>query len=315
MSGPTSRVSIIIPVYNSEKTVGEALDSVAAQTYTDYEVIVVNDGSTDQSESAIKKYMSPPLNVTYVEQVNNGPAAARNAGLRLAKGEFVAFLDADDLWDKDKLATAIEAMDANPDAKLVFTDMRHVVNGRTVYASYLHERPYPSLPNGKIYDNLLWGNFIFTPTVLVRRDVLREVGGFDENLQIAEDYDLWLRIARRYPIHYIDRPLVTRRRIGGNITDDKQTYIKSCIRLREKLLEVHKEEPGRCRIIEGQLKRDRYNLGYVLFDAMNFKESRKFFFQTLVYPDYFLNALFYIIVTLLPAGIIKFLRQVKRGGE
>ena len=305
------RVSVIIPVYNSEKTIGEALDSVAAQMYTDYEVIVVNDGSSDQSESIIKKYMRPPLDVTYVEQANKGPAAARNAGLRLAKGEFVVFLDADDLWDKDKLATAVQAMDANPEAKLVFTDMRHMVNDLLVHSSYLHERGYRHLSIGLIYDNLLKENFIFTPTVTLRRGVLKDVGYFDENLPITEDYDLWLRIARLYPVYFIDRPLVTRRRTGGNITEDKQVYIESCIRLREKLLEIHKEEPGRRRLIEGHLKRDRYNLGYALFDAMKFKESRKVFFQTLSDRNYFLKSLFYIIVSFLPVSVIQSLRRIR----
>ncbi len=305
------RVSVVIPVYNSEKTVGEALDSVAAQTCADYEIIVVNDGSIDESEAIIKGYMRPPLDITYVEQVNKGAAAARNAGLRLAKGEFVAFLDADDLWDKDKLATAVQAMDIHQDAKLVFTDMRHVVNGSLVHSSYLHERGYRSLSDGMIYDNLLRENFIFTPTVMLRRGILNEIGHFDEQLPIAEDYDLWLRITRRYPVHYIDRPLVTRRRVGSNITEDRQVYIESCIRLREKLLAVHKEEPVRYRLIAGQLKYDRYNLGYALFDAADFKESRKVFLQTLFAPDYFLKSLFYIVVSFLPVSIIQSLRGIR----
>lgn len=308
MSGAMSRISVVIPVYNADKTVGEALESVAAQTCADYEIIVVNDGSTDQSEGLIKKYMRPPLNITYVEQMNKGAAAARNAGLRLAKGEFVAFLDADDLWDKDRLAAAIQTMDANPQTGLVFSDMRHMVNGALVHASYLHERGYRHLSSGLIYDNLLKENFIFTPTVTLRRDVLKEVGYFDEALPIAEDYDLWLRIARQFEALFIDRPLATRRRIGGNITEDRQAYVQSCIHLRKKLLDVHKEEPGRRRLIEGQLKRDRYNLGYALFDAANFKESRKAFFQTFFSPGYFLKSLFYIIISFLPVSAIQSLR-------
>ncbi len=310
-----SRVSVIIPVYNSAKTVGEALDSVAAQTYTDYEIIVVNDGSSDQSENVIKKYMRPPLDVTYVEQVNKGPGAARNTGLRLAKGEFVAFLDADDLWDKDKLATAVQAMDAHPEVKLVFTDMRHVVNNSLAHSSYLHERGYRHIASGHIYDNLLKGNFIFTPTVVLRRDALDETGQFDEQLPIAEDYDLWLRITRQYPVYYLDRPLVTRRRMGSNITENKQAYVQSCIRLREKLLEVHKTEPDRRRLIARQLKRDHYNLGYILFADLKFKESRKFFFKTLPARNYFLKSLFYIVVSFLPVSVIRSLRRAKGRGE
>lgn len=308
-----SRASVIIPVYNAEKTIGDALESVAAQTCADYEIIVVNDGSTDQSEGLIKKYMRPPLNITYVEQINKGAAAARNAGIRIAKGELIAFLDADDLWDKDRLAAGLETMDKNPQARLVFSDMRHMAGGTLVHASYLHERGYQNLSSGRIYDNLLKENFIFTPTVTLRRDVLKEAGYFDEALPIGEDYDLWLRIARLYPVYFIDRPLVTRRRIGSNITEDKQVYIESCIRLREKLLAIHKEEPVRRRIIGGQLKRDRYNLGYTLFDAMNLKESRKAFSRTLFDPDYFFKAVFYIIISFLPVSAIRSLRKIRAG--
>lgn len=315
MSGTMPRVSVIIPVYNSEKTIGDALDSIAAQTYTGYEVIVVNDGSTDQSEGVIKKYMRPPLDVTYVEQANKGPAAARNAGLRIARGEFIAFLDADDLWDKDKLATAVEAMDANPRVKLVFTDMRHMVNDSLVHSSYLHERGYRHLAGGHIYDNLLKGNFIFTPTVVLRRDVLNETGHFDEQLPIAEDYDLWLRIARRFEILFIDRPLATRRRVGSNITEDRRVYIESCIRLREKLLDVHRTEPGRRKLIEWQLKRDRYNLGYIVFNDLELKESRKAFSRILFDRNYFFKSLFYIIISFLPVPIIRSLRRAGKREE
>ncbi len=310
-----SRVSVIIPVYNAEKTIGEALESVAAQTYTDYEIIVVNDGSSDQSESVIKKYMRPPFDITYVEQINKGAAAARNAGLRIAKGELIAFLDADDLWDKDKLATAVQAMDANPTVKLVFTDMRHMVNDLLVHSSYLHERGYRNLTSGRIYDNLLKENCIFTPTVMVRRDALNTIGHFDEQLPIAEDYDLWLRITRQYPVHFIDRPLVTRRRIGSNITEDKKSYIESCIHLREKLLNIHKEDPARRRIVERQLKRDRYNLGYILFDNMKLKDARKAFQRTLGDREYCLKSLFYILISLLPISIIRHLRKAKARKE
>lgn len=308
------KVSIVIPVYNSEKTVGEALDSVLAQVYADYEVIVVNDGSTDDSEAVIRRYVTGgKADIICVTQKNKGAAAARNAGIRIAKGELIAFLDADDLWDNDKLKTAVETLDAHPEVMLVFSDMRHSVDGKMVHASYLHERGYRHIASGQIYDNLLKENFIFTPTAVMRKSVFTKTGDFDESLKIAEDYDLWLRIALRFEILFIDRPLVTRRRIGSNITQDKRLYIESGIRLREKLLTVHTQEPQRRAIIEKQLKRDRYQLGYALFDAMNLKKSREAFFQTLFDPDYFLKSVFYIIISFLPVSAIRSLREIQAG--
>lgn len=308
------RISVIIPAYNSEKTIGEALESVLAQTYRDFEIIIVNDGSTDDSEAVIRRYVTGGNgDITCVTQKNKGAAAARNAGIRIAKGELIAFLDADDLWDKDRLATALQAMDADPQAMIVFSDMRHMVDETIVHSSYLHERGYQHLSGGRIYDNLLKENFIFTPTVTLRRDVLKDVGYFDEGLPIAEDYDLWLRIAKDFEVLFIDRPLVTRRRIGSNITRDTRLYIESGIRLRERLLEMHKQEPHRRAIIEKQLKRDRYQLGYTLFDSMYLKESRDAFFQTLFDPDYFLKSVFYIIISFLPVSAIRSLRKIQAG--
>lgn len=308
------KVSVIIPIYNAQATIAEALDSVLAQVYADYEVIVVNDGSTDGSEAVIRRYVTDgKADIIGVTQKNKGAAAARNAGIRIARGELIAFLDADDLWDTDKLKTAVETLEAHPGVMLVFSDMRHSVDGKMVHASYLHERGYRHIASGQIYDNLLKENFIFTPTVVMRKSVFTKAGYFDESLKIAEDYDLWLRIAKDFETLFIDRPLVTRRRIGSNITDDKRLYIESGIRLRKKLLEIHKQEPARCVIIEKQLKRDRYQLGYALFDAMNLKKSREAFFQTLFDPDYFLKSVFYIIISFLPISVIQSLRKIRAG--
>lgn len=306
------KVSIIIPVYNSQKTVGEALDSVLAQTYADHEVIVINDGSTDDSEAVIRRYVTGGrADIICVTQKNKGAAAARNAGIRIAKGELIAFLDADDLWDTDKLKTAAETLKAHPGVMLVFSDMRHSVDGKMVHASYLHERDYRHIASGQIYDNLLKENFIFTPTVVARKSIFTKTGYFDESLKIAEDYDLWLRIALQFEILFIDRPLVTRRRIGSNITRDKRLYIESGIRLREKLLTVHTQEPQRRAIIEEQLRRDRYQLGYALFDTMHLKESRETFSKTFFDPNYFLRSLFYIAASFLPIPVIRALRGLK----
>ena len=259
------RVSIIIPVYNSEKTVAEALESVAAQTYTDYEIIVVNDGSGDQSKSIIKKYMRPPLDITYVEQANKGPAAARNAGLRLAKGEFIAFLDADDTWDRDKLARQIKLFEENPGLGLVYCDMKHVVDGRVVHDAYLREKGYTQATEGRIYDNLLKENFIFTPAVLVKKSCLDAVGGFREDLKIGEDFDLWLRIAAVFPVGMVAGSLVTRHRHTGNITRDRALYAKCLIRVYEDQLIKNRDNAQRRALIGKKLEDLNFSLGYHAF--------------------------------------------------
>ncbi len=306
------RVSVIIPVYNAGKTIREALDSVLAQTYRDFELIIVNDGSTDDSDAVIHRYITDGRgDITCVAQKNKGAAAARNAGIRIARGELIAFLDADDLWDTDKLKTAVDALEARPEAMMVFSDMRHSVDGKMIHASYLHERGYRHVSSGQVYDNLLKENFIFTPTVVMRKSVFATIGYFDESLKIAEDYDLWLRVARDHEVLFVDRPLVTRRRLGANITENREVYALSAIRLKEKLLNIHRDEPQRLRLIAHRLTRDQYNLGYILFNAAKGQEARQMFFKTVRVPLYSLRSLFYIVVSFLPEGVIQYLRRAR----
>ncbi|HTG85486.1 MAG TPA: glycosyltransferase family A protein, partial [Pyrinomonadaceae bacterium] len=185
-------VSVIIPAYNAAEFMGETLDSVFAQTFTDYEVIVINDGSSDTAalEQVLQRY---PPNLRYIKQENQGAAAARNAGLRAAVGEFVAFLDGDDTWLPSFLQRQMELLNST-NADLVFGDALlfgdSPLDGRT----FMQVDP----PRGEVTaENLLAVRVtVLTSTVLSRKAPILDVGMFDVSLRRGQDFDLWLRLAK-----------------------------------------------------------------------------------------------------------------------
>lgn len=197
------RVSVIIPTYNRADLLAEAIDSVLGQSFQDFELLAVDDGSTDNTAELVASY-GPP--VRYIYQENRGQGAARNAGLQTARGEYVAFLDSDDLWEPKKLALQVATLDEKRECSLVYSDA-YFFDGKTRQRQYLFSRlcrPY----EGHVARELLHCNFIASPTPLLRRSVFELVGGFDERRpQLGEDWDLWLRVAAQAPIALVPEVL------------------------------------------------------------------------------------------------------------
>jgi len=205
------KISVVIPTYNNAHFLPEALDSVFAQTFGDVEIIVVNDGSTDNTREVVRAY---GRTLIYVEQENSGPARARNKGVSFARGEYVAFLDADDVWMPDKLEQQMGVFSLNQNAALVYSQV--------VEFDEVSRRESPPRPrqvySGSLFDRLLIEGLIPLPSVIIKKSVIREVGGFDEGLFTAEDTNLWIKVARKNEIVGIDKPLVRRRLHSGNIS-------------------------------------------------------------------------------------------------
>jgi glycosyltransferase involved in cell wall biosynthesis len=215
----TVPVSVVIPAHDAEPYLGECLDSVLAQVaVAPLEVLVVDDGSGDRTAGVAEGYPG----VTCWRQERKGPAAARNAAIRRARGDLIAFLDADDLWPPDSLAQRVAVLAERPDAALVFGDcLQFDTSGprpRTLFAEGGFGAPAwgdsGHVPNA--YTRLLRENFITTGSVVVRRKVVVDVGGFEETLSLVEDLDLWLRIAWSHPVAWNDSVCLMRRRHGTN---------------------------------------------------------------------------------------------------
>lgn len=200
-------VSVIIPTYNRRDFLKEAIRSVLEQSFRDFELIVVDDGSKDGTHEMIQREFSGLL--TYLYQENQGVSRARNRGLQVAQGEFVAFLDSDDLWLPRKLERQVAFMQSNPDAQICYTDEIWIRRGVRVNPKKKHAKY-----SGWIYPRCLPLCIISPSSALMRRELLEQVGGFDEEMPVCEDYDLWLRISARYPVHFLPEKLIVKR--GGH---------------------------------------------------------------------------------------------------
>jgi glycosyltransferase involved in cell wall biosynthesis len=209
-------VSIVIPTYNRSDYILEAIQSVIEQDHTPLEIIVVDDGSTDDTKVKLASLIASGA-IRYVYQENRGRSAARNRGISLATAEYLAFLDSDDLFEANKLGKQVEFLARHPEVGLVH-------GGYIKFDAQNQDLGYrdPSWFSGWIYPDILliWYTLLPPSIVMVPKRVLDEVGGFDESLYIGEDLDLWRRIARRYPFGYINQRLARIRVHAGNTSTD-----------------------------------------------------------------------------------------------
>lgn len=206
-------VSVIIPSYNSAQYLPEAIESVLTQTYRPLQVIVVDDGSTDDTARAVEPYRD---RIRFIQKSNGGPASARNFGLKAVKGDWIAFLDADDVWLPQKLEKQMRVIEEHPEVGMVACGEYEVNEYGTrdaehIYTNYKDKRRFlEALCSG----NVIGGG----STALVRRSCLEHLGGFDEDLFGTEDWDMWLRIAFLYEVRFVEEPLMEARRRNGSVS-------------------------------------------------------------------------------------------------
>lgn len=223
-----TKVSVIIPTYNCEKYLPETIESVLNQTYQDFEIIIADDGSTDNTKSIVSDYTNKFTGkILYCYQDNNGPAAARNKGIKKAKGEYIAFLDSDDLWLTNRLEEGVKALDSNPDIGLAHANIAFISEDKTLIDI---PRRKKKLLSGDIFINLfLRKAHISCPTVIIKKQCVEKVGLFDENPQCVgvEDRDLWLRIAKEYKILYSDKVLAYYRMRGNSLSKNYKRMLQN----------------------------------------------------------------------------------------
>lgn len=268
MAGPSvTMVSVIIPTFNRADKVVRAVSSVLAQTYTDYEIIVVDDGSDDGTGSSLKQFEKRVKLISHPE--NRGVSAARNTGINAAGSDLIALLDSDDHWLPDKLAVQVRYFTDNPEIVACQTGEIWVRNGHRVNPMKKHIKP-----SGNIFEPSLKLCLVSPSAVMLRRSLLDEVGLFDEDLPVCEDYDLWLRISCRYPIHLLEENLIIKEgghsdQLSSSLKGMDRFRIRSMIKLlEEQVLDeaqkraVFRELKEKCRIYgEGCLKRGKTEEG------------------------------------------------------
>ena len=199
-----SLVSVIIPTFNRAYCLKECISSVLKQD--GFELIVVNDGSTDETDTVLDTYTN--IKVIHLPK-NYGVSYARNRGIEQAKGSLICFLDSDDLWQKGKLEAQVKWMQNNSDCQAIYTDEVWIRNGVRVNPMFKHQKY-----SGDIFKQCLPLCIVSPSSVMLRKTLLNEVGEFDESMPVCEDYDLWLRIAVRYPFKFLNEKLIVKR--GGH---------------------------------------------------------------------------------------------------
>lgn len=265
-------VTVVIAAYNSAHYIGQTLDSVHAQTFTDYEVIVVNDGSKDRAELE-RILRSHPLPVIYVSQENKGVSAARNAAIRIARGTFYAQVDADDQWLPDYLDVQLGVLRDNPDVTLVYPNATIIGDGSDGTLEFMAVSPSEGEVN---FESLVRQQCVVMTCVTAHMSAIRDAGMFDETLRSCEDFDLWLRIVKNGGrIVYHRRPLVLYRRHEGSLSSDRVWMTRHLLAVFEKSAGTFALTPAEKSILNEQIVENRARL--YLFEGkhqLNARETR-----------------------------------------
>lgn len=230
LANDTPLVSVLIPTYNRSSLIGNAIESVLAQTYENYEIIIIDDGSTDDTGAVVNKFNS--LRIKYIYQENKGRSAARNLAFNLSQGDYIAFLDSDDMFHPQKIELQVAHLESHPEYGMSYTSARVIdEQGKEIFRDDISEESCPyyrAVDSGWLYDKIVFyiPVTVLLPTVMVRADVLRMVGGFDEAFLRFEDTDLWRRLAKVTPILALDEPLTTVLTHSGNrMVDPDREYL------------------------------------------------------------------------------------------
>ena len=311
------KISVIIPAYNSAAFIGDALASIQHQTHPVDEIIVVDDGSTDDTASAVE---ATGQEVIYLRQENQGPSAARNLGIRKASGNWIAFLDADDQWTPLKIEEQIATLEEYPELRLVASDMAEIdARGNTITESVLDKHRllerFRELAGGPVPNALaalMEKNFIPTGTVLAHRESLVETGLFNPEIRFGEDLELWAKVASRHPIGCLPRVHMLRRQHGANATENTIPMLEDLVKVTRSvrtatndILKSQGVDPDR--LVAEAL----WNLGYHLFTLGDYADARSAFWDSLrEHPSR--RAFLYHLACRLPRPLIRHLRHIKQ---
>jgi len=288
---PPVEVSVIIPTYNRGYVVCEALDSVLAQTYKDFEVIIVDDGSIDDTRDKMRLYLKDGR-VRYVYQENSGVSCARNKGVALARGQYVSFLDSDDLWKPDKLRLEINFFSKYPEVRVVFSDMEECI-GEKFKPSFIKERSsfMGLLPESFSRDGIvmeqrelflcLLEEFVMSLCAFsVSKHVFERVGGFDESYRSGEDWEFFLRLTRVEQCGYIDRPLAVVRRSQDSL---HRSTLESSLKGTVSLLSKYRKELKNDQAALARLRISTKNMAIKLYRHYLGNGQRFHAFKTCLY--------------------------------
>ncbi|RJP72360.1 MAG: glycosyltransferase family 2 protein [Candidatus Abyssobacteria bacterium SURF_17] len=301
-------VSAIIPTYNRAENLVEAVESALAQSYPHREVIVVDDGSTDDTQARLGKYLD---NVIYIRQRRRGSSAARNRGMEHSRGELIAFLDADDKWRPEKIQLQVDYLRAHPDIGILCSDAREFTSEGTVSESFFAQ--FGEVPSdGFVFNTIAETAFPLTSTVMIRRTCIENGARFDEKLLNFQDIDFFMRLNLRCRMGIMKEKLVERRLHPGNVS--KNHYRRFYYRT----LAFKKILDDGTALTSGQRKRIRrllafscLKVGDCYWDSLDLNEARSWYGRAIRFDHIGADALLHAMLTFLPAEFITSLRGLK----
>lgn len=264
---PEPLVSVIVPAYNQAHFLPETIDSVLAQTYRNWEIIILDDGSTDDTPEVAKRYTVRDKRIRYEHQENRGLAAARNKAISFSKGEYLCLLDADDLMEKDKISLQLAEFKNNPDVDIVYTAVQFI----DTESKYLSEMRSQDYPPEDFLAHLFFRNPIPTPSTMMAKRRCFADNPYNESFRRVEDYELTLRLAHKYRFKYLDKPLTRYRRHKQNMSNDLALQRQAELHALKKYTPEH---------IEGVIARSSLSnqdkqlmLGKILFNMELFEQA------------------------------------------
>jgi glycosyltransferase involved in cell wall biosynthesis len=302
-----ANVSVIIPTYNSAKFILESLNSAIQQTYKDIEIIVVDDGSTDNTKQVLAPFMDK---ICYIYKDNGGAASARNTGIKHATGKYIAFLDADDIWLPEKLELQMKLFSQNKDIDWIHTNL--ILIDESGIEQGIRKLP-PDFATKDIFYTLFMEYWTLTSSIIIKRGCLDIVGEFDESLPVNQDYDLWLRMAHHYKIGYIDQPL-TKYRIHQAQNTKKIDLLCYCEKkVIEKAIRNFPQLANQSKLLNIRFGKLFFDWGHRHFDLNNLQMANEKFKIALNYQPLNIKYLIYYLSTLfnLPQ-IIRAIRRIKQ---
>lgn len=311
-------ISVIIPAFNAEKYIKETIDSILGQTFQDFEIIVVDDGSTDNTREILDQYGE---RINYIFQKNRGPSKARNTAIKAARGKYIALLDADDLWESVFLERTVDFLQRHGDLGYVFTEndvfsedsvlTRHWIkdDGRVAQIPVRWQLGGEMIFARRIWSDLAIGSFIPTSGILIRRIVLEKVGLFDENLTNAEDRDFFIRLAREYDGGFIDECLSHKRQHPLGLCYDFEKVVIGSDVVSRRLLVRNDIDITLRRTIKKHLGKQWYSLGRSYLDQNNAKSASDAFIKS--FPFYLsIRSLCFFVLSV--TGFYRPLRALKK---
>lgn len=318
------KVSVVIPTYNAAAYIQETLQSILLQDYSDFEIVVVDDHSTDNTKDIITNIDDPRIKYISLNKNHGGPSLPRNIGIKESQGKYIAFFDSDDLMMPGRINKTIDFLEKFPQLGLVFTNaIKFNDNGENYQTSFLQDyRGFKSLPSHKIsvdkyifypdvaYRCLLSENFILTCGVTIAKNIFECVGYFDETLINADDWDMWLRIVRHYPIGFIDMIGFRYRIRDRSISFRGHSLAYNRIKVLNKQLRFGINNKNK-KIVKVNIAENLYVIGYAFQQQDNMKEARRYYLRSL--KEHFnKTSLRGFLITLLGSRLLKFLKRYLR---